>query len=90
MRRLAELAASLDAMSDAELRRLAGEPAEPEPLPAPAPGAATPSVRAVVAEHVEVALRDGLVLRVRRPYDEETRVLVRAIASFCGTKAELP
>jgi DNA-binding transcriptional MerR regulator len=110
MRKLADIATFLDAMSRDELRRLVEGPEddalattdeapsaalEPPPItraspsgraPAP-PTAATP---ASVEERVDITLRPGLVLRVRRPIDDDTRALVGSIAALAGKSVDLP
>jgi DNA-binding transcriptional MerR regulator len=45
---------------------------------------------ASIEEQVEIALKPGLVLRVRRPIDDETRVLVGSIAALAGRSVNLP
>jgi DNA-binding transcriptional MerR regulator len=70
----------------------------PAPAPAPVPevdktlpamGAVGVSKGAHVEEHVEITLKPGMVLRLRKPIGEETRTLVQSIASLCGTTVEL-
>jgi DNA-binding transcriptional MerR regulator len=104
MRRLADIATMLDAMTRDELKRLVEGAAEADlavtaevPMVAGASSStvavAAPSgggTPASVEEHVDVTLRPGLVLRVQRPIDDETRALVASIAALAGRTVVLP
>jgi len=91
VRQLAQLAARLDAMTLEEMERLVGVGSQAPavaPLPeavAPLPGAmATPATPVGEQTWTHLTLRDGLVLLVRTPASDETRVLVDAIGVACG------
>jgi hypothetical protein len=56
--------------------------------PVAALGGNVAEMSAVVSEtHVHIRLRDGIVLDVRVPLDDEGQTLVRSIASLCGMNA---
>jgi len=46
-----------------------------------------PMVAAVSENHVHIPLREGIVLDVRMPLDDEGQALVKSIASLCGMNA---
>jgi DNA-binding transcriptional MerR regulator len=98
VRQLAQIAARLDTMTPEQMQQLAGV-ASPAPVVAPLPEAvgtlpgavgtlpgavATPATPVGEETWTHLTLRDGLVLLVRTPASEETRVLVDAIAVACG------
>lgn len=92
VRRLAAIAARLDAMTPEQLRRFALEDEEDEEAPlatvASAPAAAS-AATAPRESWTHIELRAGLVLAVRAGASDEVRALVRSIGTLCGVDASL-
>ena len=96
-----KLRRALDAMSIEDLRHLVAEDGEGDAFAGdddavfdatsgPVPALTTPArqTRASLGEtHVHVTLKEGIVLDVRMPLDEEGQALVEKIASICGLRA---
>jgi hypothetical protein len=101
IRRADRLRNALDEMSIQDLRRLvegvegSDESADVTDAPAGSTSVSTaafggqaPQTGAPVSEtHVHVKLRDGIVLDLRMPLDEEGQEFVERIVSLCGLKA---